>query len=373
MDFPRIPEELLPADGRFGSGPSRVRPAALAALAATGSTYLGTSHRGATAKAVVARLRRSLTELFSLPEGYRVVLGNGGASAFWDAAAFCLIERRSAHAVFGEFSGRFAAVAAGAPHLADPVVVESPMGTHPDLYPDPSVDLYALTQNETSTGVMAPVARPAADGLVAVDATSAAGALPVDPACFDAYYFSPQKVFGSEGGLWVALLSPAALERIEALAAGRWVPPFLNLRAAAEASAADQTYNTPALATLFLFADQADWILGQGGLDWAVRRQEQAADVVYDWAERSDYATPFVPDPAKRSRTVATIDLDPAMEALGLNRALAANGIVDTAAYRRLGRNQIRIGMFPNVAVGDLERLTAAIDWLVPRLPGRSP
>jgi phosphoserine aminotransferase len=372
VNLPQLPADLRPADGRFGSGPSKVRPEALAALAATGSSYLGTSHRAPGVRSVVGRVRRGLAELFSLPEGYQVLLGNGGASAFWDAAAFCLIERRSAHAVFGEFSGRFAAVAAGAPHLADPVVVSSPFGTHPDLYPDPSVDLYALTQNETSTGVMAPVARPASEGLVAVDATSAAGAVAVDPACFDAYYFSPQKVFGSEGGLWTALLSSAALERTRSLA-GRWVPPFLDLRLAAEASAADQTYNTPALATLFLFADQVEWILEQGGLEWAGRRQEQAAGIVYGWAERSDYATPFVPDPAKRSRTVATIDLDPGLEAAALNRALAANGIVDTAAYRRLGRNQIRLGMFPNVTTGDLERLTASIDWLAARLPRRSP
>lgn len=372
MDLPRLPADLRPGDGRFGSGPSKVRPEALAALAATGSSYLGTSHRGPGVRSVVRRLRRGLADLFSLPEGYQVLLGNGGASAFWDAAAFCLIERRSAHAVFGEFSARFAAVAAGAPHLADPVVVESPPGTHPDLFPDPSVDLYALTQNETSTGVMMPILRPAASGLVAVDATSAAGAVPVDPACFDAYYFSPQKVFGSEGGLWAALLSPAALERTRSLA-GRWVPPFLDLRLAAEASAADQTYNTPALATLFLFVGQVEWILGQGGLEWAGRRQEQAAGVVYGWAERSDYATPFVSDPAKRSRTVATIDLDPGLEAAALNRALAANGIVDTGAYRRLGRNQIRIGMFPNVTTGDLERLTESVDWLAARLPRRSP
>jgi phosphoserine aminotransferase len=372
VDLPRLPAELLPADGRFGSGPSKVRPEALAALAAAGPTYLGTSHRGPGVRAVVGRLRRGLADLFALPEGYQVLVGNGGASAFWDAAVFCLIARRSAHAVFGEFSGRFAAVAAGAPHLADPVVVESPAGTHPDLYPDPTVDFYALTQNETSTGVMAPVVRPATEGLVAVDATSAAGAVPVDPACFDAYYFSPQKVFGSEGGLWAALLSPAALERMRSLA-GRWVPPFLDLRAAAEASAADQTYNTPALATLFLFADQVEWILEQGGLEWVGRRQEQVAAVVYGWAEHSDYAAPFVPDPAKRSLTVATIDLDPGVEATRLNRALAANGILDTAAYRRLGRNQIRIGMFPNVSLGDLERLTASIDWLVARFPGRSP
>jgi predicted phosphoserine aminotransferase len=372
MDLPRLPADLRPTDGRFGSGPSKVRPEALDALAATGSSYLGTSHRGQGVRAVVGRLRRRLAELFSLPDGYRVVLGNGGASAFWDAAAFCLIERRSAHAVFGQFSARFAAVATGAPHLEDPVVIESPPGTHPDLFPDPSVDLYALTQNETSTGVMMPVLRPASSGLVAVDATSAAGAIPVDPARFDAYYFSPQKVFGSEGGLWAALLSPAALERINSLA-GRWAPPFLDLRLAVEASAADQTYNTPALVTLFLFADQVEWILGQGGLAWAGKRQEQAADVVYGWAERSDYATPFVPDPAKRSHTVATIDLDPTIDAAELNRALAANGIVDTGAYRRLGRNQIRLGMFPNVTTGDLERLIAAIDWLAVRLPRRSP
>jgi phosphoserine aminotransferase len=366
-----LPPYLRPADGRFGSGPAKVRPEAVAALTAAAPTYLGTSHRAAPVREVVRRLRVGLSTLFRLPDGYQVLLGNGGATTFWDAAAFCLIERRSAHAVFGEFSARFAAVSAAAPHLEQPVVVESPLGTHPGLYPDPSVDLYALTHNETSTGVMMAVARPASEGLVAVDATSAAGALPVDPAAFDVYYFSAQKVFGSEGGLWTALCSPAALERIHSLA-GRWTPPSLDLRLAAEASAADQTYNTPALATLFLFADQVEWLLGQGGLEWAGRRQEEAATIVYGWADRSAYATPFVADPRKRSRTVATIDLDGSLDAGEMTRALTANGILDTAAYRRLGRNQIRIGMFPNVTLADLERLTQAVDWLAERLPRRS-
>jgi phosphoserine aminotransferase len=362
-----LPPEFKPSDGRFGCGPSKIRSETVAALETAAPTFLGTSHRAAGVKTVVNRLRTGLAEFFSLPNGFEVLLGNGGATGFWDAASFCLIERRSAHAVFGDFSKRFAAVAAAAPHLEDPLVVESPAGTHPDLYPSPDVDLYAITHNETSTGVMMPVLRPASAGIVAVDATSAAGALPVDPGQFDVYYFSPQKAFGSDGGLWTALFSPSALERIEALA-GRWTPPTLDLRQARKNSAADQTLNTPALATLFMFADQLDWLLAQGGLDWAASHGEQAGAIVYGWAERSEFATPFVADPRKRSTAVATIDLDPSVVASDLNKVLRANGIVDTSAYRALNRNQIRIGMFPNVDLEDLEKLTAAIDWIAPRL-----
>ncbi len=362
-----LPAELKPADGRFGCGPSKVRPETVAALVAAAPTYLGTSHRAAGVKGVVGRLRSGLSDYFSLPQGFEVLLGNGGATGFWDAASFCLIERRSAHAVFGDFSKRFAAVAAATPHLEEPLLVESPAGTHPDLYPSPDIDLYAITHNETSTGVMMPVLRPASTGIVAVDATSAAGALSVDPGEFDVYYFSPQKAFGSDGGLWTALCSPAALERIDSLA-GRWTPPSLDLRLARKNSAADQTLNTPALATLFMFADQLEWLTSRGGLDWAVAHGQQAAAIIYGWAEKSEFATPFVADPRKRSTTVATIDLDQSVVAGELNKVLRANGIVDTSAYRALNRNQIRIGMFPNVDLKDLQKLTAAIDWIAPRL-----
>ena len=311
-----LPPDLLPADGRFGSGPSKVRPEALASLAETGSRYLGTSHRRDGVRSVVRRVRRGLTELFSLPDGYEVLLGNGGASAIWDAATFRLIERRSAHAVCGEFSSRFASISAEAPHLEDPIVVESPPGTYPDLYPDPGVDLYALTHCETTTGVLMPIVRPASSGLVAVDATSAAGAIPVDCTEFDAYYFSPQKVFGAEGGVWAMLCSSAAIQRIEALAATRWAPPSIDLLKALENSRKEQTLNTPALATLFLFADQVEWLLGQGGIEWAEQRCRTSAEIVYGRAEASDYAQPFVDDPAKRSLTVATVDLDDAVHVL---------------------------------------------------------
>ncbi len=368
--LPALPPELRPRDGRFGSGPSKVRPEAVAALAAAAPTYLGTSHRHAGVRGVVARLKRGLADLFALPAGYEVVLGNGGASLFWDVATFCLIERRSQHLVFGEFSGKFADAAAGAPHLAEPEVIASPFGTHPEPRANPDVDLYALTHNETSTGVMMPVRRPAgAAGLVAVDATSGAGALPVDPACFDVYYFAPQKVFGADGGLWVALLSPAALARVAAVAAsGRPVPASLSLPLALERSRGDQTYNTPALATLFLLLHQVEWINEQGGLDWAAKRCEESAALVYGWAEASAYATPFVADPAERSRTVATVDLDPSVDAKTVSAVLRANGIVDTEPYRKLGRNQLRLGMFPAVEPADLATLTRAIDWVVATL-----
>jgi phosphoserine aminotransferase len=366
----KIPPDLRPADGRFGSGPSKVRPEAVAALTRVASTYLGTSHRQPGVRGVVARLRAGLAELFSLPGAYEVALGVGGASFFWDAACFSLIERRSQHLVFGEFSSKFAAAAAAAPHLEAPDVIESEPGTHPEPRADPEVDVYALTHNETSTGVAMPVRRPGGTGgLVVVDATSAAGGLPVDPEQFDAYYFSPQKCFAAEGGLWAALISPAAVERMERLAgSGRYAPACLDLRVALESSRLDQTYTTPALATLFLFCDQVEWINGLGGLAWAVSRCDRSAGVVYGWAESSAYATPFVAKPDERSHTVATVDLDARVDALEVARVLRANGIVDTESYRKLGRNQLRIGLFPAIEPDDLERLTRAIDWVVERV-----
>jgi phosphoserine aminotransferase len=366
---PILPERLRPRDGRFGSGPSKVRPEAVAALAAAAPRYLGTSHRQAPVRSLVARIRSGLGELFDLPDGYEVALGNGGSTLFWDLATFSLIQRRSQHLVFGEFSSKFAAAAAAAPHLDQPQAIHSPPGSHPQARTDPAVDLYALTHNETSTGVAMPVRRPAgAGGLVCVDATSGAGGLPVDPREFDVYYFAPQKAFGGDAGLWLALLSPAAIRRVEAIAAsGRWMPATLSLAVALEQSRADQTLNTPALATLFLLADQLDWMLGQGGLAWATKRCDESAGIVYGWAEASGYATPFVADPAMRSHTVATVDLDPAVDAAAVARALRANGVVDLEPYRKLGRNQLRVGMFPAVDPADLETLTQAVDWLVAR------
>ena len=369
---PILPPELRPSDGRFGSGPSKVRQEAVAALAAAAPAFLGTSHRQAPVRSVVGRIRAGLAELFDLPDGYEVALGNGGSTLFWDLATFSLIERRSQHLVFGEFSAKFAAAATAAPHLDEPQVIASPFGGHPEPRPDPAVDTYALTHNETSTGVAMPVRRPAgADGLVCVDATSAAGALPVDPRSFDAYYFAPQKSFAADGGLWLACLSPAAVERVGRVAAsGRHIPAMLSLGVALEQSRADQTLNTPALATLFLLAEQVDWLNGQGGLAWAAKRCDESAGIVYGWAEASGYATPFVTDPAMRSHTVATIDLDASVDAGAVSRALRANGIVDTEPYRKLGRNQLRIAMFPAIEPGDLERLTRAVDWLVDALGG---
>jgi phosphoserine aminotransferase len=365
-----LPGELRPRDGRFGSGPSKVRQEAVAALVAAAPGFLGTSHRQPPVRSVVGRIRAGLAELFGLPAGYEVALGNGGSTLFWDLATFSLIERRSQHLVFGEFSAKFAAAATAAPHLDEPQVLASPFGSHPDPRPDPAVDLYALTHNETSTGVAMPVRRPAgAGGLVCVDATSGAGALPVDPAEFDVYYFAPQKSFAADGGLWLALLSPAAIQRVERVAAsGRHIPAVLDLWVALERSRADQTLNTPALATLFLLLEQLDWLNQQGGLAWATKRCDESAGILYGWAEASGYATPFVTDPAKRSHTVATVDLDPAVDAAAVSRALRANGIVDTEPYRKLGRNQLRIAMFPAVEPADLETLTKAVDWLVERL-----
>ena len=366
-----IPADLRPSDGRFGSGPSKVRPDAVAALAAAAPTYLGTSHRQSPVRSVVGRLRAGMTELFALPEGYEVVLGNGGAACFWDVALFSLIERRSQHLAFGNFSESFAGMAANAAHLDAPDVIESPAGTHPEAKPNPDVDVYALTQNETSTGVAMDVLRPAPveDGLVLVDATSAAGAMRVDPTQFDAYYFSPQKGFGADGGLWIALCSPAALERVDRIKAiGRWIPESLSLATAVENARLDQTYNTPGLATLFLMCDQLEWIVANGGLEWAASRCETSSNLLYAWAEKSDYATPFVAHHADRSPVVGTVDLDPSIDAKAVNKVLRANGIVDTEPYRRLGRNQLRVAMFPAVEPDDVALLTGAIDYVVAAL-----
>jgi phosphoserine aminotransferase len=365
----RLPDNLRPSDGRFGCGPSKVPVSALSALAATSDSYLGTSHRQPTVKSVVRRVREGLTTLLGLPDGYEIALGNGGASLFWDAATFCLIERRSQHVVHGEFSSKFAAAAAAAPHLDEPEVIEAEPGTAATPKATPDVDAYALIHNETSTGVMTEVRRPdGAEGLVLVDATSAAGGLRVDVAETDAYYFSPQKCFASEGGLWLAALSPAAIERIDRLAADRWVPASLDLHTAVEQSRLDQTLNTPALATLLLLALQVEWMLDNGGLDFAAGRSEESSGIIYGWAQAAAYATPFVSDPALRSSVVATIDLDSSVDALTVSRVLRANGIVDTESYRKLGRNQLRIACFPAIDPADIQLLTQAIDHIVAAL-----
>ena len=365
-----IPADLLPADGRFCSGPSKVRPEALVALADSGPTYLGTSHRQATVRFMVAALRNGISELLSLPDGYEVALGNGGTTAFWDAATFGLIDQRSQHLSFGEFSSKFAACALAAPHLDDPDVIESPPGTVPEAKATPDVDAYCLTHNETSTGVAAPLQRPeGAEGLVLVDATSAAGGLRFDAAQTDAYYFAPQKGLASDGGLWLAALSPAAVERIERIAASdRWVPAFLDLGIALDNSRKDQTYNTPALATIFLAVQQVEWILHNGGLGFAAGRCDRSAEIIYGWADRSEYATPFVTDPALRSHVVATIDLDAAIEATTVSAVLRQNLVLDTDSYRKLGRNQLRIALYPAIDPEDVEALTHCIDYVVERL-----
>jgi phosphoserine aminotransferase len=365
---PQIPDQLKPADGRFGCGPSKVRPEAVARLA-DAHTVLGTSHRQAPVKDVVARVRAGLGELFSLPDGYQVVLGNGGTTAFWDAAACGLVRERALHLAYGEFSRKFASVTAGAPFLADPVLVEAEPGGAPDPVGDPSADAIAWAHNETSTGVMVDVGRPAdaGDALVLVDATSGAGGLPVDVSLADAYYFAPQKAFGSDGGLWVALLSPAAQARVAELdgAGDRWTPAFLSLGTAIENSLKDQTLNTPAVATLLLFADQIEWMLAGGGLDFCVERTRRSSSHLYGWAEAASFADPFVADPAKRSLVVGTIDFVERVDAAALAATLRANGIVDVEPYRKLGRNQLRVGMFPAVEPDDVQALTACVDWVV--------
>ena len=364
----RIPDELKPADGRFGCGPSKVRPEALARVAESASV-IGTSHRQRPVKDLVARIRGGIAELFDAPDGYEVALGNGGTTAFWDAATACLVRERSLHLSFGEFSAKFAKATGAAPFLADPIVIEAEPGDAPEPVAEPGADALAWAHNETSTGVAVPVRRPdgAGDALVLIDATSGAGGLELDPAQADAYYFAPQKAFGSDGGLWLALLSPAAIERIGELdgADGRWQPASLSLATALENSRKDQTYNTPAVATLLLLADQLEWMLGSGGLEWCVGRSRASSSHLYGWAEAGEHATPFVADPAKRSAVVGTIDFDDSIDAAAIAATLRANGIVDTEPYRKLGRNQLRIGLFPTIEPADVEALTACIDWTI--------
>jgi phosphoserine aminotransferase len=364
---------LKPADGRFGCGPSKVRPEALAKVAEA-AAVMGTSHRQAPVKDLVGRIRAGLGELFSLPDGYEVALGNGGTTAFWEAATAWLVRDRALHLTYGEFSQKFAKATAAAPFLTDPIVVEAEPGDAPDPVADPGADVIAWAHNETSTGVMVEVRRPveSADALVLVDGTSGAGGLPLDATEADAYYFAPQKAFGADGGLWLALLSPAAIERIGELdeAGGRWQPAFLSLQIALENSLKDQTYNTPAVATLLLLADQVEWMLSGGGLSWCVERTTESSGHLYGWAGRCDFASPFVADPAKRSLVVGTIDFDDTIDAAQVAATLRANGIVDVEPYRKLGRNQLRVGMFPAVDPSDVEALTACIDWIVENVEG---
>jgi phosphoserine aminotransferase len=365
-----IPPDLKPADGRFGCGPSKVRAAQLQALVNAADVF-GTSHRQAPVKNLVRRVRDGLRQLFSLPDGYQVILGNGGSTAFWDAAAFGLIDKRSLHLTYGEFSSKFASAVAKTPFVGDPVVVKADAGGAPKPVSDPTVDLIAWAHNETSTGVAVPVERPQGSGeaLIAIDATSAAGGLPVNITDSDVYYFAPQKNFAGDGGLWIALMSPAALARVATIAgAGRWVPEFLSLPIAIENSVKNQTYNTPAIATLVLLAEQIDWLLGNGGLDWATKRTADSSSRLYSWAEASSFATPFVTDPALRSQVVGTIDFAEDVDAAAVASTLRANGIVDTEPYRKLGRNQLRVGMFPAVEPDDVSALTRCIDWVTEQL-----
>jgi phosphoserine aminotransferase len=367
-----IPTDLLPADGRFGCGPSKVRPEAVAALAEAGRDYLGTSHRQDTVKYMVSRLRNGLAEMFALPDGYEIMLGNGGSTVFWYIATFGLIDRRSQHLTFGEFSSKFAQAAAAAPFLDDPVVIKSDVGTHPSPIPDDAIDTYAFTHNETSTGVSMPLVRPVGSegkAIVLVDATSAAGGLRFDASQTDVYYFAPQKCLASDGGLWLAAVSPAAVERIERIgASGRWIPESLSLTTALDNSRKDQTYNTPALATVFLAVQQVEWVNENGGLHFAASRCDRSAEIMYSWAEASSYASPFVTNPDERSHVVATIDFDDSVSADDVNKVLRANGIVDTDSYRKLGRNQIRVAMFPAIDPEDVEALTKCVDYVVENL-----
>jgi phosphoserine aminotransferase len=366
-----IPSDLKPADGRFGCGPSKVRPEQLAALSTTAAGLFGTSHRQAPVKNLVGRVREGLATLFTAPDGYEVILGNGGATAFWDAAAFGLIDTKSLHLTYGEFSSKFASAVAANPFVGEPIVVKADPGSAPTPRSDPSVDAIAWAHNETSTGVAVPVCRPegSGDALVLIDATSGAGGLPVDLSECDAYYFAPQKNFASDGGLWLAMLSPSALARIDAVAAsGRWVPDFLSLPIAVDNSRKNQTYNTPAIGTLVLMAEQIDWMLANGGLQWSVGRTADSSSRLYSWAENSEFATPFVADSALRSQVVGTVDFSDEVDAAAVAKVLRANGIVDTEPYRKLGRNQLRIAMFPAIDPDDVTALTQCVDWVVEHL-----
>jgi phosphoserine aminotransferase len=364
----KIPPHLLPADGRFGCGPSKVRPEQVAAVTSRLTSVMGTSHRQAPVKNIVGSVRSGLMSLFNLPEGWEIVLGNGGSTVFWDIATFGLIRERSHHLVFGEFSSKFAEASAAAPHLADPVVITSDTGTHPTPVADATCDIYAYPHNETSTGVALTPVRPGGDGLVVVDATSAAGGLVWDPANVDVYYFAPQKCFAGDGGLWIAACSPRAIERIrEIKATKRWQPASLDLSIALDNSVANQTYNTPALATLIMLDEQVQWMNTNGGLQWAADRSAESARTLYSWAESRAFATPFVANPAQRSNVVGTIDID-GVDANQISAILRANGVVDTDSYRKLGRNQLRIGMFPAIDPADVAALTGCIDVVVEHL-----
>jgi len=364
-----IPQELLPRDGRFGAGPSKVRAEQVEALARSAPTYLGTSHRQNTVRTQVGRLRDGLSQLFSLPEGYEVILGNGGSTAFWEVATFCLVRDRAQFLTFGEFGAKFASSVDSAPFLSDPKVITSAPGTAPTFEPAPGFDVYATPHNETSTGVAITPKRVVgadSDALMLIDATSAAGGLPVDQAESDVYYFAPQKCFASDGGLWIALMSPAAIYRTAQIkATGRYIPAFLDLQTAIDNSRQNQTYNTPALATILLMVEQIDWFNTNGGLEWCVGRTRESSQALYDWAQASDFATPFVSDPDLRSQVIGTIDFDDTIDASEISKQLRANGVVDTEPYRKLGRNQLRVAMFPAVDPDDVRRLTASIDYLV--------
>ncbi|SNT57730.1 phosphoserine aminotransferase apoenzyme [Asanoa hainanensis] len=368
----RIPDEIKPADGRFGCGPSKVRPEAVSALNRVATSYLGTSHRQKTVRDEVKRLREGLAEFFTLPSGYEVILSNGGTTAFWEVATFGLVRDKAQFASFGEFGAKFASSVKAAPFLADPTVRKADPGSAPGLVAEAGVDVYGTPHNETSTGVAVPIKRVAGadpDALLLVDATSGAGGLEVDLRETDVYYFAPQKAFASDGGLWIALMSPAALARAaEIKASGRYIPAFLDLMTAVENSRLEQTYNTPALSTIFLAAEQTDWMNAHGGLSWAAKRTQESAGVIYGWAERSSVATPFVSDPGLRSNVVATIDFVDSVDASAIAKALRANGIVDTEPYRKLGRNQLRVALFPAIEPSDVEALTASIDYVLERL-----
>ncbi len=366
-----IPQDLRPADGRFGCGPSKIRPEQLSRLAGEYAGLMGTSHRQQPVKELVGRVRAGTAELFGAPDGYEVALGNGGTTAFWDAAAFGLVRERALALVYGEFSRKFADVTARAPFLEEPILLKADAGDAPAPAALPGADVIGWAHNETSTGVMVPVTRPAdsGDALVLVDATSAAGGLPLDASQADVYYFAPQKCFASDGGLWLALLSPVAIERIDEIAAsGRWIPDFLSLSQAIDNSRKDQTLNTPAIATLAMLADQLDWMLEQGGLPWCIARTTASSELLYGWADASSYATPFVTDPAKRSLVVGTIDIADDVDAALVASTLRANGIVDVEPYRKLGRNQLRVAMYPAIEPADVQALTGCIDWVVERM-----
>ncbi|WP_090592896.1 phosphoserine transaminase [Auraticoccus monumenti] len=372
VSTPAVPAHLLPADGRFGSGPAKVRPEALASLAGPGAAVMGTSHRQAPVRQLVGRVRRGLAELYALPEDHEVVLANGGSTQFWDVATFSLVQRRSAHAAFGEFSAKFARAAARAPHLDEPVVTEVAPGSAAVPGAVPGVDAYAWAHNETSTGACAPVQRvEGADegALVLVDGTSAAGGMPLDVTQTDAYYFAPQKSLGSDGGLWLAFLSPAAVERAERLTTTRWIPESLDLSVAIANSRADQTLNTPAIATLWLLADQLDWLAGHGGLDFAVGRSRESASIIYSWADAHPLVTPMVAEEF-RSPVVATLDLDASVDATQVAAVLRASGVLDTEPYRKLGRNQLRVALFPTIDPEDVRALTRCVDWVLEQLAG---